>query len=207
MNDKPEEPKVHTMVGEPFIRERLFDLEFEISPFSFFQTNTLGAEKLYRAIAEGADLSQRDTVLDAYCGMGTIGQYLARFCERVVGIESHPSAVDDALKSAGKNRIGNISFYKGRTEPVLCTQLTPGGKYAFSVIVLDPPRAGLHPKAREAVIAHAPKKIVYVSCNTATCARDMGEFLNAGYELRSVQPVDLFPHTAHIETVAILQKK
>src|SRR3989344_8678955 len=94
MNDKPEEPKVHTMVGEPFIRERLFDLEFEISPFSFFQTNTLGAEKLYRAIAEGADLSQRDTVLDAYCGMGTIGQYLARFCERVVGIESHPAAVE-----------------------------------------------------------------------------------------------------------------
>lgn len=207
MNDKPEQPKIHTLVGQPYIRERLFDLEFEISPFSFFQTNTLGAEKLYKAIADAADLSQKDTVLDAYCGMGTIGQYLARYCDKVVGIESHPSAIDDALKSAGKNRIGNISFYKGRSEQVLCNQLKPGGKYKFTVAVVDPPRAGLHPKAREALLEHSPEKIVYVSCNMATCARDMGDFLNAGYELRSVQPVDLFPHTAHIEAVSVLQKK
>lgn len=204
---QPEVPKIHTLVGKPTITERLFDLSFEISPFSFFQTNTLGAEKLYQAIAEAADLTLKDTVLDAYCGMGTIGQYLARFSNRVVGIESHPSAVEDALRSAGRNRIANISFYKGRAEQVLLTQLKPGGKYAFDVIVLDPPRAGLHPKAREAAIAHAPKKIVYVSCNTSTFARDLGEFLSAGYELRTVQPVDLFPHTAHIETVALLQKK
>jgi len=206
-NEKPEIPKIHTLVGQPYIKERLFDLEFEISPFSFFQTNTLGAEKLYRAIASAADLSQTDTVLDAYCGMGTIGQYLARYCNKVVGIESHPTAIDDALKSAGKNRIGNITFYKGRTEQILDNQLKAGGKYAFDVIVVDPPRAGLHPKARQAILAHAPKKIVYVSCNMATCARDMGDFLNEGYELRSVQPVDLFPHTAHIETVSVLQKK
>ena len=83
-------PKIHTLIGKPTITERLFDLSFEISPFSFFQTNTLGAEKLYRAIAETADLSLRDTVLDAYCGMGTIGQYLARFCQRVVGVEAIP---------------------------------------------------------------------------------------------------------------------
>lgn len=207
VNDKPEQPKVHPLIGQPYITERLFDLEFEVSPFSFFQTNTLGAEKLYQAIATCADLSPRDTVLDAYCGMGTIGQYLSRFCDKVVGIESHPSAVEDALKSAGKNRIGNISFYKGRTEQVLETQLKAGGKYAFSVVVVDPPRAGLHPKARKAILAHAPNKIVYVSCNTATFARDIADFLNDGYELRSVQPVDLFPHTAHIETVSVLQKK
>lgn len=207
LNDKPDQPKIHSLIGQPSISERLFDLQFDISPFSFFQTNTLGAEKLYKAIADGADLSRSDTVLDAYCGMGTIGQYLARFCDKVVGIESHPSAIDDALKSAGKNRIGNISFYKGRAEQVLHNQLKPGGKYSFSTIVVDPPRAGLHPKAREALLEHAPKKLVYVSCNMATCARDMGDFLNAGYELRSVQPVDLFPHTAHIETVAVLQKK
>jgi 23S rRNA (uracil1939-C5)-methyltransferase len=139
--------------------------------------------------------------------MGTIGQYLARFCNRVVGVESHPSAIDDALKSAGKNRIGNISFYKGRTEQVLHDQLKAGGKYTFDVVVLDPPRAGLHPKARDAVIAHSPDRIVYVSCNTATFARDLGEFLKSGYDLRAVQPVDLFPHTAHIETVALLKKK
>ena len=207
MHEKPEFPKVHCLIGKPTISERLFDLTFEISPFSFFQTNTLGAEKLYQAIAQAAELTQRDTVLDAYCGMGTIGQYLARFCQRVVGVESHPSAVDDALKSAGRNRIANISFYKGRTEQVLHDQLKPGGKYAFDVIVLDPPRAGLHPKARDAVLEHKPDRIVYVSCNTATFARDLGEFLKGGYELRTVQPVDLFPHTAHIETVALLKKK
>ncbi len=207
LHDKPEFPKIHCLLGKPTITERLFDLSFEISPFSFFQTNTFAAEKLYRAIAECADLSMKDTVLDAYCGMGTIGQYLARFCARVVGVESHPSAIDDALKSAGRNRIGNISFYKGRSEQVLLDQLKPGGKYAFDVIVVDPPRPGLHPKALEAVIAHAPKKIVYVSCNTATFARDLGALLKQGYDLRTVQPVDLFPHTAHIETVALLQKK
>lgn len=206
MNDRPENPKVHSLIGDAKITERLFDLEFEISPFSFFQTNTLGAEKLYQAIAECADVGPQDTVLDAYCGMGTIGQYLARFCERVVGIESHPGAVQDALNSAGKNRIGNISFYKGRAEQVLQQQLKAGGKYAFTKVVVDPPRAGLHPKAREAVVAHSPGSIIYVSCNTATFARDLGYFLEQGYELRSVQPVDMFPHTAHIETVSVLQK-
>jgi 23S rRNA (uracil1939-C5)-methyltransferase len=206
-NEKPDNPKIHPLVGGTTISERLFDLTFEISPFSFFQTNTLAAEKLYQAVAEGADLSQRDTVLDAYCGMGTIGQYLSRFCDKVVGIESHPTALEDALRSAGKNRIGNISFYKGRTEQVLKQQLKPGEKYNFSVVIVDPPRAGLHPQAREAVIAHTPEKIVYVSCNTATFVRDLAEFLKAGYELRTVQPVDMFPHTAHIETVSVLQKK
>lgn len=206
-NERPENPNVHCLVGKPTITERLFDLNFEISPFSFFQTNTHGAEKLYQAIVEGADLGPRDTVLDAYCGMGTIGQYLARFCEKVVGIESHPSAVDDALRSAGKNRIGNISFYKGRAEQVLKQQLKPGGKYNFTVAVVDPPRPGLHPKAREALVEHGIEKIVYVSCNPATFARDLGYFLNEGYELRTVQPVDMFPHTAHIETVAVLQKR
>jgi 23S rRNA (uracil1939-C5)-methyltransferase len=207
LHDKPEFPKAHCLIGKPTITERLFDLTFEISPFSFFQTNTLGAEKLSMAIAESAQLTLRDTVLDAYCGMGTIGQYLARFCQRVVGVESHPSAVDDALKSAGRNRIGNISFYKGRTEQVLHEQLKPGGKYNFDVFVLDPPRAGLHPKAREAVLLHKPDRIVYVSCNTATFARDLGDFLKNGYDLRTVHPVDMFPHTAHIETVALLKRK
>jgi len=207
LNDKPDHPKIHTLVGKEFITERLFDLVFEISPFSFFQTNTLGAEKLYQAIVTGGDIGARDVVLDAYCGMGAIGQYLSRYCSKVVGIESHPSAVNDALTSAGKNRISNISFYKGRTEQVLSGQLKPGGKYDFSVILLDPPRAGLHPKARDAVVAHAPEKVIYVSCNTSTFARDLGFFLKNGFELRSVQPVDMFPHTAHIETVGVLQKK
>lgn len=207
LNDKPEEPKIHTLVGDAFITERLFDLSFQISPFSFFQTNTLATEKLYSAIGTAADLSGRDTVLDCYCGMGTIGQYLARYCEKVVGVESHPSAIDDALKSAGKNRIGNISFYKGKAEEVMNQQLKAGGKYKFNVIVVDPPRMGLHPSALSAIITHRAEKVVYVSCNPATFARDLGEFLKNGYELRTVQPVDMFPHTAHIELVALLQRK
>jgi 23S rRNA (uracil1939-C5)-methyltransferase len=207
LNDKPENPKVYPLTGKQTITERLFDLEFDISPFSFFQTNTLAAEKLYQAISQAADLSMRDTVLDAYCGMGTIGQYLARYCQRVVGIESHPSAIEDALKSAGKNRIANISFYKGRTEQILNDQVKAGGKYKFDVIVVDPPRAGLHADAVRAVIAHDPAKIVYVSCNTATFAHDLGSFIKAGYDLRTVQPVDMFPHTPHIETVSVLQKR
>ncbi|MCK5019907.1 MAG: 23S rRNA (uracil(1939)-C(5))-methyltransferase RlmD [Candidatus Peribacteraceae bacterium] len=207
MDERPDTPKVHTLVGKNTITERLFDLTFEISPFSFFQTNTLATEKLYQAIKDGADLGLNEIVLDAYCGMGTIGQYLARYCEKVVGIESHPTAIEDALRSAGKNRIGNISFYKGRTEQVLSKQLVAGGKYIFSTVIVDPPRAGLHPKAISAILAHNPKKVVYVSCNTATLVRDMAVFLKNGYELRTVQPVDMFPHTAHIETVSVLQKK
>ncbi len=206
-NDKPENPKIHVLTGKPTIQDRLFDLTFDISPLSFFQTNTYAAEKLYKAISDVADLTQSDTVLDLYCGMGTIGQYLARFCKHVVGVESHPSAIDDALKSAGRNKISNISYYKGKAEQVMLQQLKHGGKYSFSTIVVDPPRPGLHPDARQAVIDHNAQKVVYVSCNTATFARDLGEFLKAGYELRTVQPVDLFPHTAHIETVALLQRK
>ncbi len=203
---RPENPRIHALKGEPFIRERLFDLTFELSPYSFFQTNTLAAEKLYQAIAQAADLSARETVLDCYCGIGSIGQYLSRFCEKVVGIESAQSAVEDALKSAGKNKIGNISFYRGSAENVLQKQLKAGGKYTFDCIILDPPRMGLHRRVVDAVLCHRPEKIVYVSCNTSTFARDLGEFLKKGYELRMVQPVDLFPHTAHVETVALLHR-
>lgn len=206
-NDKPENPKIHVLTGKQTIQERLFDLTFDISPLSFFQTNTFAAEKLYKAISDVAELTDKDTVLDLYCGMGTIGQYLARFCKHVVGVESHPSAVDDALKSAGRNKISNISFYKGKAEQVMLQQLKAGGKYHFDCIVVDPPRPGLHPSALQSLIDHNAERIVYVSCNTATFARDLGGLLKAGYELRTVQPVDLFPHTAHIETVALLRKK
>jgi 23S rRNA (uracil-5-)-methyltransferase RumA len=222
LNDKPETPVLasaapaiaphkksavmHVLKGEPFIRERLIDLTFELSAFSFFQTNTLAAEKMYQIIAKFADLSGKEMVLDCYCGIGSIGQFLSRFAQKVVGIESNASAVEDALRSAGKNKIGNISFYKGLAEDVLSKQLAPGGKYKFDVIVLDPPRAGLHKKVITAVLGHRPRRIVYVSCNIATFARDLAEFLAGGYDLRMVQPIDLFPHTAHVETVALLER-
>lgn len=206
LNDKPEQPRLHVLKGEPVIHERLCDLTFELSPFSFFQTNTLGAEKLYQAIAQLAELSGQEVLLDAYCGIGSIGQYLSRSCQHVVGIESHSGSVDDALRSAVQNRIGNISFYRGKTEEVLLTKLLPGGKYRFDVVVVDPPRAGLHPKVIPSLLAHAPQRIVYVSCNVAALARDLGGLIQGGYELRAVQPVDLFPHTAHVEVVALLQK-
>lgn len=199
-------PVIYPLKGEPFIRERLFDLTFELSPFSFFQTNTLAAEKLFQTVAKMAELRGRETVLDCYCGIGAIGQYLARHAEKVIGVESSAPAIEDALKSAGKNRISNISFFRGAAESVLQKQLKPGGKYAFNCIILNPPRAGLHPAVIDATLSHQPEKIIYVSCNTSTFARDLGAFLTHGYDLRMVQPVDLFPHTPHVETVALLQR-
>lgn len=199
-------PRVHTLVGGATIAERLFDLTFDLSPFSFFHPNTLALEKRAQAVVDGAEISLKDTVLDLYCSMGVMGQYLSRFSQKVVGVENSTEALDDALRSASKNRIANISFYRGRVEQVLHAQLRPGGKYHFDIVVLEPPRVGLSAKALEGVLAHAPRQIVYLSSNPATLARDLGEFLKSGYELRSIQPLDMFPHTPHVETVTVLQK-
>ncbi|MEM7495049.1 MAG: 23S rRNA (uracil(1939)-C(5))-methyltransferase RlmD [Myxococcota bacterium] len=205
-NDRPRNPICHTVAGEPFITEQLCGLRYQISPFSFFQTNTLGAEELYQTVAEAADLRNSDVVLDAYCGMATIGQFLARSCRRVIGIDNSHSAIQDARRSAGHNDIANITLHCGTVEDALAKQPVPSEHHAFDVAVVDPPRAGLHATALKALIAHAPRRIVYVSCNTATFARDLGPLLAARYRLQWVRPVDMFPHTAHIETVAALVK-
>jgi 23S rRNA (uracil1939-C5)-methyltransferase len=204
----PRQPaRSHVLKGAATVRENMFDLTFDLSPFSFFHCNTLGAEKLYASIAAALELSGKETLLDCYCGIGAIGQYLSRFCRHVVGVESHPRAIEDALSSSSRNRISNISFYHGRAEEVLMGKLRRGKKYTFDSVVLDPPRGGVSEITGKAVMEHTPQKIVYVSSNPATLARDLGTFLTGGYDLRLVQPVDLFPHTAHVETVSLLQRR
>ena len=203
----PEHAKPHVLTGESTISERVFDLNVAVGPFSHLHPNTFALEKLAQAIADSLELTVRDTVLSLNCGMGATSQYLARFCERLIGVEQGARAIDEALQSSGANRIGNIGFYKGRPEHVLTSQLAPGGKYTFTKAVVDAPRGGMHPKSRKALIAHGLSRIVIASCNPSTFARDLPDFLAAGYDLRSVQPVDMFPHTAHFSVVGVLEKR
>lgn len=187
--------------GEPVIKDRIGKYEFVISANSFFQTNTRQAEQLYTKIKEYAELKGGETVIDLYSGTGTIPIWLADSAKRVTGFEVVKSAVADAMKNAKNNGIDNVSFVEGDIRESL-------GKAAQKpdVMIIDPPRAGMHKDVVEQVLAMAPVKIVYVSCNPATLARDIG-LLKDYYELTEVQPVDMFPHTFHIEAVAKLSKK
>lgn len=199
-----EEYAVH---GDGFIQERLGDLIFRISANSFFQTNTRQAEILYSGILDMARLRPDDTVYDLYCGTGTITLYLARLCRRAVGVEIVESSLDDAADNARCNGIGNATFYKADLKNFQ-SLLKTLDEFGFPrVIVTDPPRAGMHPKALKTMVRLQPETIVYVSCNPANLARDSKDILAAGYSLSEVQPVDMFPHTSHIETLACFRRK
>ena len=192
---------LHLISGEPYIRERLGSLEFRISPNSFFQTNTLQAENLYRKVMEFAGLSGKEVVWDLYAGTGTIALFLAEAAQQVVGFELVESAVADAEENARRNGVTNATFVEGDLRKTIREfQGKP------DVIVCDPPRAGMHPDVVKAILKAAPPRIVYVSCNPATMARDL-ILLKDFYRLETVQPVDMFPHTYHIESVALLIKK
>jgi len=187
--------------GAPVIVETVGGLDFEISANSFFQTNTRGAEKLYRVVKAYAQLSGSETVIDLYCGTGTIALLLAGAAGEVVGIEQVPAAVENARRNARINSISNCRFAAGDAAQVLT-----GLDVRPQVMVIDPPRAGLHPKVIRRALALSPARIVYVSCNPATLARDLA-LLAENYAPKAVQPVDLFPHTHHIEAVVQLEKK
>ncbi len=189
------------LAGERCIKERLGRFTFEISANSFFQTNTTGAEQLYTLVSQYAGLTGNETVVDLYSGTGTIPIWLSDTAKRVVGIEIVESAVKDAKRNAALNGIENCDFFVGDIKDVL-----PKIDAACDVMIIDPPRAGMHKDVVAQVIALAPKKIVYVSCNPATLARDLG-MLNASYKALEVQPVDMFPHTFHIESVALLEAR
>lgn len=191
--------------GRGVIIERLGELEFEISPTSFFQTNTAQAERLYDEALRAADLTGDDVVHDLYCGTGTITLWFAPHCRQALGFEVEASAVRDADANARRNRISNARFctldlkHYAHAVRELSADMRP------TVVVVDPPRAGLHPDLVEALRALRPRKIVYVSCNPASLARDARALCDGGlYRLGPVQPVDLFPHTGHIESVARL---
>ncbi len=192
----------HVLLGRDHITESLAGLTFQVSASSFFQTNTIQAERLFALVTEACELQGSETVLDLYSGTGAISLLLARRCRHVYGIEVSTAAVADAVRNARANAIENATFLAGEVRHVLPTLLGDGVRP--NVAVADPPRAGFHPKALTALIALAPARIVYVSCNPATLARDVGDLLRHGYRLEWVQPVDMFPQTPHIEAIARL---
>jgi 23S rRNA (uracil1939-C5)-methyltransferase len=194
----------HVLVGRDHITERLDGVAFQVSANSFFQTNTHQAERLFEVVAEGAQLTGAETLLDLYSGTGAISLLLARRCRHVYGIEVAAPAVADAVRNAAANGIANCTFLSGEVRYALPTLLAEGVR--VDVVVADPPRAGFHPKALKALGLLAPARIVYVSCNPATLARDVGDLAPHGYRLEWIQPVDMFPHTPHIEAVARLSK-
>ena len=194
----------HLLLGGDQITESLDGVSFQISANSFFQTNTVQAERLFAIVAEACALRGHETVLDLYSGTGAISLLLARRATRVYGVELSAAAVADAGRNARANGIENCTFLPGEVRHVLPVLMREGVR--ADVIVADPPRAGFHPKALAAMAALAPECIVYVSCNPATLARDVGDLVRQGYRLEWVQPVDMFPQTPHIEAVARLSR-
>ena len=181
------------------------DLHFIINPKSFYQTNSAQAQRLYSFVAELAELQPTDTLYDLYTGTGTIALFLADKCRRVVGIEYVEEAIADAKVNAQRNGFDNTRFYAGDMAQVLTEEFIAANGRP-DVVVTDPPRAGMHEKVVAQLLATAPRKIVYVSCNPATQARDL-QLLSARYEVRRIQPVDMFPHTQHVENIAELVLK
>jgi len=187
------------LVGSPYICERIGKLRLRISSGSFFQVNTSQAEGLVGLVRDYLEPGREDVLLDAYCGVGTFGLSLADQVAETIGIEESPSAVEDArVNASGRER---VKFYQGRVEEVL-----PGIKARIDLAILDPPRAGCQPAVLRSLMEHMPRRIAYVSCDPATLARDLRALMDGGYDLREVQPVDMFPQTAHIESVALLTR-
>jgi 23S rRNA (uracil1939-C5)-methyltransferase len=209
MNVNPKKASVavgveeHLLGGRDHIRESIGGLTFQVSANSFFQTNTAQAERLFALVLESTGLAGAETVIDLYSGTGAISLLLARRCRWVYGVELTQAAVDDAARNAEANGIANCTFLAGEVRFVLPSLIAKG--VTAEVIVADPPRAGFHPKALHALLTLRPSRVVYVSCNPSTLARDLGELVRGGYRLEWVQPVDMFPHTPHIEAVARLE--
>lgn len=196
--------KIRVLFGRDYILEELGGLQFKISPFSFFQTNTLAAEKLYDVVRDLAELKGHEKILDLYCGTGTIGQYLARQARAVIGMEILKEAIDDARENARINKLANCDYFCGDVKVLLFAQRN---KYLHpDLLILDPPRAGIPDKTLHKIISLMPQRVIYVSCNPATLARDLLEFRKKGYEVGKIQPLDLFPQTHHVETVVTLER-
>ncbi len=193
------------LAGRDSITDSIGDLEFSISPVSFFQVNPAQTEVLYGKALEYAGLTGSETVIDLYCGIGTISLFLARQCREVIGVEWVEEAVEDARENAARNGIRNVRFIAGDAA-VEMPRLAAEGVRA-DVVVLDPPRKGCEEPVLEAIAQMAPRRVVYVSCNAASLARDLGRLAGMGYRTVEVQPVDMFPHTAHVECVARVERE
>ena len=197
-------PHSEVLYGPGYIREQLGDFTFRISPRAFYQINPVQTEVLYRTALEYAGLTGTETVVDAYCGTGTIGIFASRNAARVIGVENNRDAVRDAISNAKANRADNVRFYTADASDFL-QGMAKAGEHA-DVVILDPPRAGSDERFLSAVTTVAPERVVYVSCNPETLARDLGYLTRHGYRVERIQPVDMFPHTEHIETVVLLSK-
>lgn len=191
--------------GDGKINDYIGDLIFEISPLSFFQVNPLQTEVLYNKALEYADLKENDTVFDIYCGIGSISLFLAQKASKVYGIEIVSDAIKDAKINAKLNNLDNVEFYVGKAEEVVPKMYNEGKK--ANVVVVDPPRKGCDEKVLDTIISMKPDRVVYVSCNPSTLARDLKYLDEHGFKCVEIQPVDMFPHTMHVECVAKLEPK
>jgi 23S rRNA (uracil1939-C5)-methyltransferase len=193
------------LFGDAFLIDSIGSLSFEISPQSFFQTNHIQTEQLYKIVKQYASLSGNETVVDLYCGIGTIGLYLASHAQKIIGVESVKEAVENAKANAKRNSIPNAQFIHSRAEHALEKITEP-----IDLLIVDPPRAGLEEKLIKEIIKKNPKKIIYVSCNPASFSRDikrLREKSSENYSLTKLQAIDMFPHTTHVETVVLITRK
>ena len=204
--------EVKLLWGQTYITDYIGNVKYQISPLSFYQVNPVQTEKLYGLALDYAGLTGNETVWDLYCGIGTISLFLAKKAKQVYGVEIVPQAIDDARNNAKINDITNAEFYVGKAEEVLPEyyreyQESHGGETAHAdVIVVDPPRKGCEESLLQTIVDMQPEKVVYVSCDSATLARDVKFLRESGYELKKITPVDQFPNTVHVETVVLLSK-
>ena len=204
-NDTIGDQQILTFKGTDFIYELMEDLRFKVGPKSFYQTNTEQAYHLYSVARELAGLTGSELVYDLYTGTGTIANFVARQARQVIGIEYVPEAIEDAKVNSELNGITNTLFYAGDMKDILTDDfISEHGRP--DIIITDPPRAGMHPDVVKTILNAAPHRIVYVSCNPATQARDL-QMMDEAYSVTAVQPVDMFPHTPHVENVVLLTKR
>ena len=202
VNDTISDQNIITYSGKEFIEEEMEGLRFRVGPKSFYQTNSLQAYELYKVARNFAELTGNELVYDLYTGTGTIANFVARQASKVIGIEYVPEAIEDAKINSNINNINNTLFYAGDMKDVLTDDfISEHGRP--DVMIVDPPRAGMHDDVVKVILNASPRRIVYVSCNPATQARDLA-LLDAKYKVEAIQPVDMFPHTHHVENVVKL---
>lgn len=204
-NDTFNDLNIEVFKGNDYIYETMDGLTFKVGAKSFYQTNTKQAYHLYSVVRDFANLTGNELVYDLYTGTGTIANFVSRYAKRVIGIEYVPEAIEDAIINSEINNISNTLFFAGDMKDIL-TESFISENGTPDIIITDPPRAGMHPDVVQTIIKTAPKRIVYVSCNPATQARDLS-LLDNLYEVVAVQPVDMFPHTPHVENVVLLNRR
>lgn len=203
VNDTIADQEIITYSGRDYVEEEMEGLRFRIGPKSFYQTNSLQAYELYKVARRMAQLTGNELVYDLYTGTGTIANFVAKMARKVIGIEYVPEAIEDAKLNSRVNGIGNTEFYAGDMKDILTDDFVAANGRP-DVMIVDPPRAGMHEDVVNVILNSEPKRIVYVSCNPATQARDLA-MLDVKYRVMEVQPVDMFPHTHHVENVVALE--